>query len=857
MDPILKFTVNNQRIYREDNFHVVAGSKNYLKASFEFKTPEWYGKTKTAVFHADKPYSVVLVNDTCEVPWEFTAEPGDKYISVFAGDLITANKAKVEVWESGYKEGETPEPPTPSAYEQFVSLVEEIGDKASKSAGQAEQSAVSASDSSDRAVAAAEAAAQSQEHASKSASNAVISEKNAKKSENATGIAASEIVADREQIKTNKCDIDELKSDLSSQVKGIHDILGAKKIGKNLLNPATVTRGQNFYTDGSIITSSDYSMSDYIPVKPGQTLAFQGKNIADGTVKLRGMRYVVAYNGSGNVLEIVENATTYTVPELATKIRFSFLIYYTEVEKEPMLFYGTEVTDFEEYNDDVSVNCYIPLEKVLGFGVDESLSIQGMAADAKAVGDRFQTEIVKSRNLLNIDTVTKNQNFDPNGGIITSSNYAMSDYIPVQQGQVLILQAYNKEENKTKILGFRYVISYNGAGEILDISQNIVREYTVPAGAASIRFTFYVCYASADKKPMLFEGKEVTEYEEYAETEVYNFKVNAKNVVGLKSMMEEGTNKYFFRNVDSVCASYSNNATKVTMANHNSVDAVYSMYDALVVAYPDYVTKTLVGTIETESLPIYRYDFTPKLPQNSKMQRLCKILYCSGIHGGEYHPILVGIRFFKDLCENWRTQELLKTLRFNCHFTVVPIVNPYGFVHSTRQNENRVDLNRNFANGWHNRNNYVVGDTNYPGASPASEISTQLIETMIATEPFDFGLDHHTYDTYINSGKSGYFVGCTQRPEDISFSDMLGVWMNAKTMADNSLITDFSKSHFQTLNQSGFDGYFYGAFPNGFCFENMSEWGSAEMESVYDSQKFNAETIGAIFYSAFVGYHTY
>lgn len=158
---------------------------------------------------------MVLVNDACEVPWEFTAEPGIKYVSVFAGDLITANKAKVEVFESGYKEGETPEPPTPTVYEQFVSLVEEIGDKASKSAGQAEQSAVSASDSSARAVAAAEVAARSSEQASKSAQSASESETNAKSSEMAAQKAASEIVADREQIKTNKRNINELNGDLS------------------------------------------------------------------------------------------------------------------------------------------------------------------------------------------------------------------------------------------------------------------------------------------------------------------------------------------------------------------------------------------------------------------------------------------------------------------------------------------------------------------------------------------------------------------------------------------------------------------------------------------------------------------
>lgn len=218
MEPILKFSISNQSIFRTDNLRVVAKSKSYLHAEFSFLSDDWEGLTKTAIFDSGKPYTAVLEDNACLVPWEALAEPGLMMVSVFGGDLITTDKASVRVHESGYKEGETPEPPTPSAYEQFVSLVEEIGDKASKSAGQAEQSAVSASDSSDRAVAAAEVAARSSEHVSRSASNAVISETNAKKSENAAATAASEIVADREQIKTNKRDIDELKGDLSKKV---------------------------------------------------------------------------------------------------------------------------------------------------------------------------------------------------------------------------------------------------------------------------------------------------------------------------------------------------------------------------------------------------------------------------------------------------------------------------------------------------------------------------------------------------------------------------------------------------------------------------------------------------------------
>ena len=49
----------------------------------------------------------------------------------------------------------------------------------------------------------------------------------------------------------------------------------------------------------------------------------------------------------------------------------------------------------------------------------------------------------------------------------------------------------------------------------------------------------------------------------------------------------------------------------------------------------------------------------------------------------------------------------------------------------------------------------------------------------------------------------------------------------------------------------------YGAFPAGYCFESIFAWGDDEMEAIYECQKFNAETLGAIFHSAFVGYHTY
>lgn len=115
----LQLKVDKQSIYRRDSNRVVADSKNYLKAHFEF-SEEWTG-TKTAVFAgAEQAYTVILdENNSCLVPWE-VIKPYGFSISVFCGDLITASKADVRVDESGYTEGETPQPPSPTVYDQLI-----------------------------------------------------------------------------------------------------------------------------------------------------------------------------------------------------------------------------------------------------------------------------------------------------------------------------------------------------------------------------------------------------------------------------------------------------------------------------------------------------------------------------------------------------------------------------------------------------------------------------------------------------------------------------------------------------------------------------------------------------------------
>lgn len=129
----LQFTVTNQIITRTDSFKPVARSKNYLYAHFEFITPEWTGLTATAIFrNSEDAFEVVLdANNDALVPWELLeADERQFFVSVFAGDLITANKPSVRVYETGYSDDlESETEPTPSVYAQIVerlTTVEEL-----------------------------------------------------------------------------------------------------------------------------------------------------------------------------------------------------------------------------------------------------------------------------------------------------------------------------------------------------------------------------------------------------------------------------------------------------------------------------------------------------------------------------------------------------------------------------------------------------------------------------------------------------------------------------------------------------------------------------------------------------------
>ena len=112
--------------------NTIADSVMFEKISFNFPDT-WNGYDKTAVFrNGEAKISVVLNGDNalctgeneCYVPYEVIKAP-QFTVSVFgvSGDSrATTPQVRVMVRESGYGEGDVPSEPTPTQYEQLVSL---------------------------------------------------------------------------------------------------------------------------------------------------------------------------------------------------------------------------------------------------------------------------------------------------------------------------------------------------------------------------------------------------------------------------------------------------------------------------------------------------------------------------------------------------------------------------------------------------------------------------------------------------------------------------------------------------------------------------------------------------------------
>ena len=114
----------------------------------------------------------------------------------------------------------------------------------------------------------------------------------------------------------------------------------------------------------------------------------------------------------------------------------------------------------------------------------------------------------------------------------------------------------------------------------------------------------------------------------------------------------------------------------------------------------------IIGTVH--DYPIYQILLGPEIDDSED------ILITGGIHGDEPAGVEAALRFLER-----DNTECLKRFRF----WVIPCVNPYGYVHNTRENREGVDINRAFE------------------ADRVSEAA--MVKRAIGQTRFSFAVDFH------------------------------------------------------------------------------------------------------------------
>lgn len=177
--------------------------------------------------------------------------------------------------------------------------------------------------------------------------------------------------------------------------------------------------------------------------------------------------------------------------------------------------------------------------------------------------------------------------------------------------------------------------------------------------------------------------------------------------------------------------------TRYGFGRDKSYADTIALYDTLVDNV--YVTKNLLTTITITGLgdvPIYEYVFKPVIysgapltNQGAKLfKNTPKILLDGSMHGFEKGSTFGNFLFLYDLVNNWQSNRTLEHIRNYCEIRCIPVSNPYGFENNTYQNENNVNINRNFpTTTW----KYEEPGTQGSGDAPGDQPETQMLMNWV------------------------------------------------------------------------------------------------------------------------------
>ena len=480
----------------------------------------------------------------------------------------------------------------------------------------------------------------------------------------------------------------------------------------NLLDGVNLTNNMSVNTSGVETASTNYSLTDYIPIKYNHYLTYL-RSTRNGYDAI-GM--VAFYDGNKNFIKRLSeyNGDVYTArvayQQIASTNNAGYVRFCIGKNADRPSLIVTDGDTREKSISDYN-NYYITITEFTPTGRSVTKLKDGVVTPEKT------SFLRKSRNVLD-DSNLKFGFVESDGSISDSKFYKYTDKCAVIAGSTLRFRAGDTYQGVRKIAFYNNetllnVLSYGGYS-------NYVRSCTVPATATHAVF----CIGRAMDKKMVIDGDSYPdEMQEYG---VYKLDsqqlptpadyIRAKGI-GINNGIPGGW-----------CKTQASVADLSLASTLNYTDYI-SEIDAIASDHSDYVAVTSPGNDATNTYPVKYYTLVPPGDRNYMRKPIPTVIVIGGIHGGESAGAYAVRTLFVDLCENYLKDERLNYLHNNVRFIIFPVANPYGFG-GTYKNGNGVNLNRNFSYGWDDAS-YESSDKLYGGASAFSEAEAKYIKSVI------------------------------------------------------------------------------------------------------------------------------
>lgn len=507
---------------------------------------------------------------------------------------------------------------------------------------------------------------------------------------------------------------------------------------KNLFNPAAVTIGKVILDTGVISDNASYAISDFISVMGGQKYTISSLS---GVVAFTNICY---YDRDKNFIlrssVSMQSPIVVSVPSDAAYVRFNLNVTGNGAPStgNRMFNIGDTALPFEAW--------YKPKLK----GVDTDVQVD--RSDVVEIVEDYISElplissfIEPSHNLFNAETCTIGKAITATGDIIDNTAYAISDFIAVDGGEKYTISGDLGKD------AFIYTIYYDANKQFVSrissgSSQKGFFVLKIPNGVSYVRFNINMANTGlpSDSFRMFVKGNKLLPYVKYG---------NELSIPPSSDFTKDLSANLKLRRQDNYIFDYDLNELFTTSAtlgsylNFNSSTSaqVYQMYDDLMAAHPSHITKQNLGN-DAWGNPIALYRFKAPQPVTAQRTKMAKVFLTTGVHGMEHVAVLTAYSMFEQILNNWKSSKLLEVLRNNVEFLIIPVCNPSGYNKYTRKNNNGVDINRNFPNGFGWQSTDPASEY-YGGASPLDQLESQYIARVFEENlDIDIMYDFHNFN---------------------------------------------------------------------------------------------------------------